>query len=112
MKCPVCNKELDDNINECIECGFDQLHEEFLNESDYNNWLKETVLPCRSIYENLSDSYDSLSDCYGCLEEDYDDLKSKYEDLELDYDMLKSKYSELKKENERLIDVVLHKLSI
>lgn len=53
MKCPVCDRIINNDWEECTFCGFDQLHKEFLNESEYNNWLEETVLPCRKVFQKL-----------------------------------------------------------
>lgn len=50
MKCPVCNVIIDNTVKECSNCGFDQLHKEFINDSDYAVWLRETVEPCKKIY--------------------------------------------------------------
>lgn len=50
MKCPVCNETINENVIGCPNCAFDQLHKEFINESDYNTWFNDTVKPCRTIY--------------------------------------------------------------
>lgn len=63
MKCPVCNEIIRKNITECLNCGFDQLYKEFINEHDYNIWFNETVLPCRKVFryqENHSKKIEKL----------------------------------------------------
>lgn len=53
MKCPVCKTNTDDTVMKCPECGFNQLHREFLNEEELNRWIKETVEPCEAVAEHF-----------------------------------------------------------
>lgn len=53
MRCPVCKTNIDENIITCPECGFNQLHREFLNKEELNQWIKETVAPCEEVAEHL-----------------------------------------------------------
>jgi hypothetical protein len=53
MKCPVCGESCDSQVGKCPECGFNQLHREFLNEEELNQWIKETVEPCEAVADHL-----------------------------------------------------------
>ena len=49
-KCPVCKSVYTDEDKCCINCGFDQLNKEFINQDELLRWLAETVTPCRKVY--------------------------------------------------------------
>jgi len=53
MKCPVCGESCDSQVGKCPECGFNQLHREFLNKEELNQWIKETVEPCEAVADHL-----------------------------------------------------------
>ena len=53
MKCPICEKELPNEAEQCTLCGFNQFHKEFVNREDYEKWITETVEPCRIVGKTL-----------------------------------------------------------
>lgn len=45
IKCPVCNKKVLPKDNYCSNCGFNELHYEFINEEDAIEWVETSVKP-------------------------------------------------------------------
>lgn len=52
MKCPVCKIEIESIAEACPNCGFSELHVEFLSTADVTNWVDEVVIPYRRSWEN------------------------------------------------------------
>jgi len=119
MKCPVCEKEIDGRKKQCNNCGFSEFRKEFINQNEYEAWLKETVEPCRSIYKYLciktefevatklvlelrNNEIKKLKQKYDELQEEYDQLDSEHDELQEEYDQLDSEYDELNEEYEQL----------
>lgn len=50
MKCPVCGIET--NNIKCPDCNFDKFQTEFLNNTEYANWIFNSVIPHRDCYVN------------------------------------------------------------
>lgn len=75
MKCPVCRKELPNDSQQCPECTFDQLHRTFLNNTEYELWIKETVIPCRRVFLKCSNEFLQAGKLYNAY-------KSKSEETE------------------------------
>ena len=61
MKCPVCGESCDSQVNQCPECGFNQLHKEFINENEYKIWFVDTVDPCKAIYSHRKNQSSALT---------------------------------------------------
>lgn len=53
MKCPICKNEELTVVDICSNCGFNQLSKEFINQEELEHWIKETVIPCQSIYRTM-----------------------------------------------------------
>lgn len=51
MKCPVCDKIVEDSIQKCRFCGFSDLRTEFINDDELEMWKKYIVYPCRFAYQ-------------------------------------------------------------
>lgn len=51
MKCPVCEKKLENTAQKCPKCGFADLRTEFLNEIELNMWQTYVVYPCQFAYQ-------------------------------------------------------------
>lgn len=102
MKCPVCEKTINDNSVSCYYCGFDKMRSEFINESERNAWYNDTVIPCRKIYEKMKADYDELDHEYDELEREYEELDGKYTELKDEYDDLEYEYNELEEKVEEL----------
>lgn len=47
MKCPVCKNNILNNEASCQQCGFTDLHKEFLNKQDAMDWEENVVYPYR-----------------------------------------------------------------
>lgn len=54
-KCPVCKKEHHVTETICINCGFDQLNREFINQEELQRWMEETIIPCRTVYKAMAE---------------------------------------------------------
>ncbi len=60
MKCPVCGFEISDTALKCPDCSFNNLGFEFINLTEYDNWMLQTVIPHRDRFiEDLLDSANS-----------------------------------------------------
>lgn len=75
MKCPVCEEEYPFDFTYCYHCGFNRLRTEFVNEEERQLWLKETVEPCRAVYETALERMDSL-------DEENDELRDEVDELQ------------------------------
>lgn len=51
MKCPVCDKQIENNVQQCPNCGFADLRTEFINENELEMWRTYVVYPCRFAYQ-------------------------------------------------------------
>ncbi len=51
MKCPVCEKQIENSIQKCPNCGFEDLRTEFVNENELEMWRTYVVYPCRFAYQ-------------------------------------------------------------
>lgn len=51
MKCPVCEKQIENTVQKCPNCGFEDLRTEFINENELEMWRTYVVYPCRFAYE-------------------------------------------------------------
>ena len=47
MKCPVCKNTIINNVPLCQHCGFTDLHREFINRQDVQDWEENVVYPYR-----------------------------------------------------------------
>ena len=47
MKCPVCKNTILNNESTCQHCGFADLHREFINRQDAQDWELHVVVPYR-----------------------------------------------------------------
>lgn len=81
MKCPICEEEYPFEFTYCYHCGFNRMRTEFVNEEERQLWLKETVEPCRSVYETALERMDSLDDENDELCDEIDELQEKYDEL-------------------------------
>lgn len=97
MKCPVCDK-ITRNKKKCSNCGFNQLDKEFLNDSEYNIWINDTIKPCKTIYHHFL----SISNEFNELKEKYEELQSEYDELDVEFSELRDEYDELESEAEEL----------
>lgn len=80
MKCPICDKELPNDIKQCTLCGFNQFHKEFINREDYDKWMKETVVPCKIVGKTLLRKLiDETHERADCLEQYNESLKRQAE---------------------------------
>lgn len=61
MKCPVCKEENQLGGSICTNCGFPQLHREFLNQLELERWMKDTVIPCQAVYKKMESSRSTLN---------------------------------------------------
>ena len=60
MKCPVCGFEISDKALKCPDCSFNNFRFEFINLTEYDNWMLQTVIPHRDRFvEELLDSANS-----------------------------------------------------
>lgn len=131
MKCPVCDESLDSQVTKCPECGFNQLHREFLNQEELDRWIKETVEPCDAVATHLMSEInvllkrerDLLEDRVALLEKndvitsECVKLRTKNNKLQKEYAELEGRYRSLQEElhkqverSEALLDKVLEKL--
>lgn len=62
MNCPVCDETLNAQVTVCSNCGFDELHKEFADENERDRWLKETVEPCRKVFEKCARSFAGMQE--------------------------------------------------
>ena len=62
MNCPVCDETLNAQVTVCSNCGFDELHKEFANENERDRWLKETVEPCKKVFEKCARSFAGMQE--------------------------------------------------
>lgn len=53
MKCPVCKSSYTETDKKCSCCGFSQLNKEFINQDELTNWMEQTVIPCREVYNTM-----------------------------------------------------------
>ena len=60
MKCPICQTDNEQNMSICSICGFEQPQREFINQDEYELWLKEVVQPYRDNYK-ANKKYPKLS---------------------------------------------------
>ena len=60
MKCPICQTDNEQNMSACPICGFEQPQREFINNDEYDLWLKEVVRPYRDNYK-ANKKYPKLS---------------------------------------------------
>lgn len=60
QKCPVCKAPIHGNDSECEVCGFDQLHRVFVTEVDAEQWISNTVLPCRSVWLHMHNGLEEM----------------------------------------------------
>lgn len=51
MKCPVCEKQIENTVQKCPNCGFADLRTEFINENELEMWQTYVVYPCRFAYQ-------------------------------------------------------------
>ena len=51
MKCPVCEKQIENSVQKCPDCGFADLRTEFINENELEMWRTYVVYPCRFAYQ-------------------------------------------------------------
>ncbi len=51
MKCPVCEKQIENTLQKCPNCGFEDLRTEFINENELEMWRTYVVYPCRFAYQ-------------------------------------------------------------
>ncbi len=51
MKCPVCKNEIPQSSTVCPQCSFSDLHKEFINVKDAQDWNRCVVLPYRAKWE-------------------------------------------------------------
>lgn len=51
MKCPVCDKQIENTVKQCPNCGFEDLRTEFINENELEMWRTYVVYPCRFAYQ-------------------------------------------------------------
>lgn len=51
MKCPVCEKQIENTARKCPNCGFEDLRTEFINENELEMWRTYVVYPCRFAYQ-------------------------------------------------------------
>lgn len=51
MKCPVCDKQIENTAPKCPNCGFADLRTEFINENELEMWRTYVVYPCRFAYQ-------------------------------------------------------------
>ena len=51
MKCPVCEKQIENTVQKCPNCGFADLRNEFINENELEMWRTYVVYPCRFAYQ-------------------------------------------------------------
>lgn len=50
MKCPICNTELTNDANICYVCDFADLHREFINVDDANDWKNSVLAHHRALW--------------------------------------------------------------
>lgn len=51
MKCPVCEKQIENTVQKCPNCGFSDLRTEFINENELEMWRNYVVYPCKFAYQ-------------------------------------------------------------
>lgn len=51
MKCPVCEKQIENTVQKCPNCGFSDLRTEFINENELEMWRTYVVYPCKFAYQ-------------------------------------------------------------
>lgn len=51
MKCPVCEKQIENTVQKCPNCGFEDLRTEFINENELEMWRTYVVYPCKFAYQ-------------------------------------------------------------
>lgn len=51
MKCPVCEKQIENAIQKCPNCGFSDLRTEFISENELEMWQTYVVYPCKFAYQ-------------------------------------------------------------
>lgn len=76
MKCPICEEQLENTVQECPICGFNKIRTEFINEEERQIWLNETVKPCRSVFFKLNFEFASLN------HHEKETLKAKLKELQ------------------------------
>jgi len=93
MKCPVCEK-VTGSKKKCLNCGFDQLGKEFINENEYEAWFRDTVEPCRKVYLSVVSQVVAVESKLEELQADYDELSGELSELQDEYDELEQKLEE------------------
>lgn len=51
IRCPVCKMDLPSELENCSNCGFDELQREFINADDAASWFENVVIPYRVKWE-------------------------------------------------------------
>ena len=54
MKCPVCKTELLNSATKCKNCGFSDLHKEFISETDAEYWRANVVGQAINVWNTMS----------------------------------------------------------
>lgn len=61
MNCPVCGELIEIKSVKCHNCTFEEFQSEFLNKSEYDNWMINSVVPHRDAFvEDLLDKSKQL----------------------------------------------------
>ena len=79
MKCPVCEKQIENTIQKCPNCGFEDLRTEFINESELEMWRTYVVYPCRFAYQT---SIEQIKELEKKIQKEISAIKKAHGDMQ------------------------------
>lgn len=79
MKCPVCDKKLENTVQKCSKCGFEDLRTEFINENELEMWQTYVVYPCRFAYQTTVTQTKKLQQKF---QKELKEIKKAQEDIQ------------------------------
>lgn len=94
MKCPVCEKQIENAIQQCPNCGFADLRTEFINENELKMWQTYVVYPCKFAYQT---SIVQTKELQRKMQTEINEIKKSYKDSQDTASELANKEPQFKK---------------